>query len=108
MKTVTVIGRYGRLSMRLLVLAMIQQFLLPPGQAQAGTWGILPHELHSGQYSNSSSNDLIAFSHVINVEGFDRLRLRFEDYQLGRRSYVEVTSLLDRHQQRLHRVNLPR
>lgn len=60
-----------------------------------------PHALHSGKFSHSGSQGIVAFTRVIQETNLSHLRLHFDAYSLGKESYVRVTSLLDGGTQRL-------
>lgn len=61
----------------------------------------------SGLHEGVGAESVVAFSQLIEVPGVPWLRLHFSAYELGRASYILITSLLDGGVQRLDAQSLP-
>ena len=62
---------------------------------------LVPYVLDSGVRSGVGTEPVILFKKIIRIKGVPWLQLHFSDYNLGRRSYIVITSLLDGACQRL-------
>lgn len=63
--------------------------------------------LDSGTYDGQNQQSYVAFQEVIRFENARWVRLQFSEYNLGRQSYLTITSLLDGGQQRFDAQSLP-
>lgn len=59
------------------------------------------YALDTGLHANDALHERVAFSRVLKVAGVRPLRVHFAETSLGQGSYVRLTSVLDREQQRL-------
>ena len=104
MKTFPRIIPYG-LALSLFVIGMVL------GSAWAQNPAIPHHrqnyELDSGLHEGAETGAILAFSDTIQVPGAAWLRVHFADYNLGKHSYIAITSLKDGGQQRLKAKYLP-
>lgn len=60
-----------------------------------------PYRLDSGLHSDGDVRPVPVFRHTVRVGDAPWLRIHFDDYELGERSYITLTSLLDGSRQRL-------
>jgi len=69
---------------------------------------IEPYELESGFYngSNQAGNTVEVFSGVVRIDEFPWMQLHFSKANLGRESYILITSQKDGHVQKLDAVNI--
>jgi len=67
-----------------------------------------PYEMESGFYngSNQAGNTIEVFSSIVKIEDFPWMGLHFSKANLGRESYMIITSLKDGYWQRLDAVSL--
>ncbi len=77
------------------------------GQSDSGRYRMEPYSIESGIHSAPPGEAKVMFRHVVRVSDAQWLRLRFGDYNLGKRSYIIITSLEDGDWQRLDAGTLP-
>jgi len=61
-----------------------------------------PYHLHSGEHKNIESAIKLVDSKVVRAPGSPWMQLHFGDYNLGKRSYITITSLKDGIHERLN------
>ena len=67
-----------------------------------------PYPLDSGMQHNSSDEEIVAFATIVRAStNTPIMRVHFNGYNLGRRSYVTLTSLRDGGVQRLDAKTMP-
>lgn len=64
------------------------------------------YTLQAGGYKGLEAESLVAFREVVQISGAPWLQLHFSDYNLGKQSYITITSLKDGGQQRLDSNNM--
>jgi len=65
------------------------------------------YALDTGVFANSSTNELLAFQSVIQASGKpSKLRVHFSAFNLGKRSYIALTSDRDGGKQKLDRISM--
>src|SRR5882724_5994573 len=66
-----------------------------------------PYPLDTGVCANSSTNEIIAFQSVIQATGKpSKVRVHFSAFNLGKRSYIALTSDRDGGKQKLDRISM--
>ncbi len=76
------------------------------GQPAPLPFHVEPRQIHSDVHSGKQAVPRAAFTQVVQVPGAAWLRLHFSHHQLGDRSYLTITSLLDGGRQRLDAKSL--
>jgi hypothetical protein len=64
------------------------------------------YSLDSGVHDGVTVKNLMAFHEIVRAPGTPWLQLHFSDYNLGKRSYITITSLKDRGYERLNAESL--
>jgi V8-like Glu-specific endopeptidase len=90
-------------------LWIVAALLLVMGVAPVNLWAqpapiphhIEPYFLDSGEHEGVEEKTVLLFKETVQVLGVPWLRLQFSDYNLGEKSYIVITSLLDGSSQRL-------
>jgi len=75
--------------------------LLPPSQSHEVTYLI-----NSGVHENSTNEEIVAFSELVQVPEASSLRLHVSEHNLGRASYILFVSLEDDEEQQLNATTL--
>src|SRR5262249_49339213 len=65
-----------------------------------------PYFIDSGAQRGRTTENLVAFREVVRVSGASWLQLHIGEHNLGKKSYVSITSLQDGHMQRLDAQSL--
>jgi hypothetical protein len=78
-----------------------------PGQAVPPTYETQPYGLHTGVYTNNTAGELLAYTNVIAAANSPAMmRIRFSGSNLGRHSYLVLTSHQDGGRQKLDTVSM--
>src|SRR2546421_8532452 len=94
-----------------LMVAWCAVFLWPIACVQAQrlpvNHEVQPYNLHTGVYTNSSTNEFVAFRTSIKAANEpSKLRIHFNAFQLGKRSYLTVSSARDGGKQKLDHISI--
>lgn len=90
----------------ILILAAFVFAALSRAAGAEGAPRLDPYALDTGAHSNTGTETQRFFSQVITAETNTGLRIHFREFNLGARSYVQLTSLKDAGTQRLDAANM--